>query len=284
MVPDSENNFPWINPIGGLGDTLMLSGVLKQVIELFPEKRFRMVRRPGYLSLLNGHPAIIGVGFPRPEDTILRVDYWSEQAYLKNQRAMQILGKMFGLDHVEERFFVQGDDQPDPLLNTVPWGKKSVILAPGSMSLRKEWSLAKWDQVSQWLRGQGCFVLQMGNARQPHVRGAYSISGLTSPKQVFPFLRRADLIITIDCYLMHAAHHVLLPAVVLWGPTESRMYGYPEQTHLEPPGTCEKADGCIGPGKGKNYAQPCPQGDAHCVDRITVEQTIQAVENVFAKK
>lgn len=47
-----KNNFPWINPIGGYGDMLMLSGVLKQVIEKFPEKRFNLTRRTNYVSFL----------------------------------------------------------------------------------------------------------------------------------------------------------------------------------------------------------------------------------------
>jgi ADP-heptose:LPS heptosyltransferase len=109
-----------------------------------------------------------------------------------------------------------------------------------------------------------------------HIRGAYSIAGLTQPKQVFPILRRSDLIITVDCFIMHAAHHILKPAVVLWGPTEPGCYGYPEHLHLLPLGSCRKPDGCIIPGKGENYDQPCPIPDSHCVDTIGVDAVIRS--------
>ena len=42
---------PWIDPIGGYGDILMLSGVLQQLVEEDPERRFHLVRIEVDLSI-----------------------------------------------------------------------------------------------------------------------------------------------------------------------------------------------------------------------------------------
>jgi ADP-heptose:LPS heptosyltransferase len=284
----STDGVPWINPIGGLGDVLMLSGVLKQVTERHPDRRFRLIRRPGYMCILEGHPALIGVGFPPEDAVIYQTDYWSDPAYAtRAERPMQILSRMFGLDgEVKERFFVADDDVPDPIVDTIPWDSVNVIIAPGSSSPRKSWRHEKWEALVKRLRHKGCFVLQLGYSHERHVRGAYSIAGLTTPKQVFPILRRADLIVTIDSFLMHAAHHVQIPAVVLWGPTEPQTYGYSKQTHLHPRNACPELDDCITPRKAEDYTKPCPFEDHHCMDQITVDNIMESkvVQKIVSKK
>jgi len=241
----------------------------------------RLIRRPGYMSLLEGHPAVVGTGFPRPGEPILRVDYWSEPEYREGWRPMRILAKLLGAPGpVEERFFVADDDAPDPLVDRVPWGKKNVVIAPGSASPRKEWAFPRWEELTARLRDRGVFALQMGGRGTRHVRGAYSICGLTQPKQVFNFLRRADAVVTVDNFFAHAAHHVEKPAVALWGPTDPATYGYPEQVHLAG-SACDKPDGCIAPGKGDNYTKPCPLADGHCLDAVSPELVAGALEKVL---
>ena len=72
-VPSGQQK-SWINPIGGLGDTLMLSGVLKQVHDREPDKQFNLVRRSGYMSLLKGHPAIRHIGHPPADARLIRTE------------------------------------------------------------------------------------------------------------------------------------------------------------------------------------------------------------------
>lgn len=177
------NQDVWINPIGGLGDTLMLSGVLKQLVEQRPHQRFRLVRRPGYMNILEGHPAILGVGFPRYDDEILSTDYWTrELPGVGRQRPMQIMGRMFKIDNeIEERFYVAHENLRDPLIDLIPWGSKNIVIAPGSTSPRKEWALLKMEALTRKLKNAGYFVIQIGDARQRHVRFTYSLLGVTQP-------------------------------------------------------------------------------------------------------
>jgi hypothetical protein len=86
------NDYPWINPIGGLGDMLMVSGILKLVIEEDPLRRFNLVRRTNYLSVFKGHPAVAHIGFPPKEAKIQDVTYWSmEELGPDSQRPFQVL-------------------------------------------------------------------------------------------------------------------------------------------------------------------------------------------------
>ncbi len=275
----------WINPVGGLGDTLMLSGILKQVADKNPDQKFMLVRRPGYMSILEGHPAIAGTGFPRHGAEVLGTDYWAKEPLGEpSQRPMQILGHMFGLDGViREDLYFAGKTSSDPLLDWIPWSSTNIVIAPGSSSPRKEWGHNKWEELARRLRQAGCFVILIGSAKQRYVRYTYSLLGLTTPGQVFPILGRADLIITVDCFIMHASHYTKKQAVVLWGPTRPRIYGYPGQIHLYDEDSCPKPDGCISFGRGNPYTSPCPRSSEHCVDRIRVEEVYDAVERALSK-
>jgi len=272
----ANNNYPWINPIGGFGDQLMLSGVLKQVIEQFPSKRFNLARRTNYLTFLKRHPAIAEVGFPPKDSEIIGVDYWSmEKLGPGNQRPFQILARRFGLTTpVEEHLYIPDPIEDDPLLyDIIPWKKRNIVIAPASDSPRKVIHPSIWHRAVQMLRSDGSLVLQVGRLGDLHIRNAYSLLGLTTPRQLFSLISRCDLVITSDNFIMHAAHLMGAPAVAIWGPTHHRVYGYPEQTHLQMPKTCELGEDeeCIGPHvnrKGKLYNTPCPHKDRHCMDKI----------------
>lgn len=264
----------------------MLSGILKQVADRHPDRKFWLVRRPGYMSILEGHPAIAGTGFPRQGEQILSVDYWAKEPLGGNgQRPMQILGRIFGLGgRTKEDLYFPGRVNDDPLTDMIPWSSKNVVIAPGSVSPRKEWRHSHWEELSLRLRQAGFFTILVGSANQRYVHHTYSILGLTQPGQVFSILRRADLVITVDCFIMHASHYVKKPAIVLWGPTQPEIYGYPGQIHLYHDEPCPDLAGCIGPGKGDLYTSACPRAMQHCVDRISVEEVFSAAKRLLQDK
>ncbi len=279
-----ENGDAWINPLGGLGDTLMVSGVLKQVHDKDPKKRFNLIRRTKYLSILKGHPAIGHIGFPSKNTSILGTDYWSkEELGPGNQRAFQVLARIFGLSTpAEEVLYMPRDDAPDSiLLDTVPWGKSNILIAPASDSPRKEMHVPAWEHLVKKLCARGCVVLQAGRLREGHVRGAYSLRGLTTPRQLVGVLKRCKLVITSDNFVMHTAHLTGTPAVVLWGPTDAQVYGYTGQRHIWAQPVCDQVDACIGP-KLNTYPTLCNLGpERHCMNRISVREIFQSVEQLL---
>ncbi len=268
---------------------LMLSGVLKSVVERDPGRRFQLIRRTGYGTFLKHHPAIASIGFLPARATVQRVDYWSmEKLGPGEQRAYQVLARGFGLPTpAEERLWIPEDPTEDPLLETfLPRDRPLVAIAPSSDSPRKAAAPHLWHTVVDRLLGDELRVVQLGRVRDVHVRNTYSLRGLTTPRQAIALLRRANLLITSDNFLMHAAHLTGTPAVVLWGPTDHRVYGYSEHVHLQFPKACGLAPGddCVGPERnegGKAYGTSCPEGKRHCIDQLEPEAVYQAARRAM---
>jgi uncharacterized protein len=276
------NDLPWINPIGGFGDTLMLSGVLKQVIELDPSRKFNLVTRTKYAHILQGHPAIAEVGHPPPGAWMVGTAYWAHDEFARpGKRAYQILARMFGLPApVEERLYVPWKIQDDPLLlELIPWKGKNVLISPTSESPRKEMKAERWESLVERLRQDGVNVVQAGRRSDRYIRGCYSLLGLTAPRQVVALLSHFDAVATLDNFIMHAARLCDIPAVVLWGPTDHRVYGYPGQAHLQADIACEEE--CVGPEKGHLYVTECPREAGHCLDQIEVEKIYRSVRAIL---
>lgn len=270
----------WINPIGGLGDTLMISGVLKHFADRFPSQKLNLVERTKYRPLLEGHPAIDRIGHPPPGASFISTNYWDHDDYcVRKQRAYQVLAHMFGLAvPVEEQLYVPWEPSDDlQLMQTIPWQSSNVLISQSSDSPRKEMGIENWELLVELLKKRGVGVVQAGRMGDRYVRGAYSLLGLTTPRQVISLLRHFDVVVTVDNFIMHAAHLWGVSAVVLWGPTDHRIYGYVKQTHLQACPECEFSRGCVGPGSASVYATQCPKGRRHCMDSLRPEDIADAI-------
>jgi ADP-heptose:LPS heptosyltransferase len=281
-VPDSSTSaFPWIDPVGGLGDLLMLSGVLKQVVDARPETRFNLVRRARYTEMLSKHPAIARIGFPPRGSEVMSSEYWSHESLGGTQsRAYQVLARKFGLSTpiVENLYLAPDPDADMSIMSMLPWAAKNIVIAPVSDSPRKMLSTKTWIDLVELLRQRGCLVLQAGRLGEVHVAGAYSLLGITSPWQLHAILSKADGIVAVDNFVMHLAHLARTPGVVLWGPTDPAVYGYEDHVHLRASfGICTSPDACLGPAFPQNYATKCPMEAGHCMSTIGPESILEAL-------
>lgn len=282
---DAPEGPPWIDPIGGLGDTLMISGVLKQVIEADASRKFNLVLRTKYAPLLKGHPAIGTIGHPPPGSRFIKTNYWEEKDY-GERRSYQILARMFGLvPPVPETLFVPWPMQDDAdLLRAIPWKRHNILIAPASDSPRKQMPAEKWECLVWRLRGCDVNVAQAGRHSDKYIRGCFSLLGLTSPRQIISLLGRFDVVVTSDNFLMHAAHLRNVAAVVLWGPTDHRIYGYAEQIHVQTSPCCSFPKGCIGRMAGSQYCSACPEGASQCMNQINIDDLHHVVRRVLANE
>jgi ADP-heptose:LPS heptosyltransferase len=286
------NDFPWINPIGGYGDMLMLSGVLKQVIEKFPERRYNLTRRTNYVSFFEGHPAIAKIGYPPKDARIVSVNYWNMDSLGGNtHRAYQVLARSFGLSvPVREELFLHNPEKNDSLLHDfIPWGKINIAIAPASDSPRKMMPADLWHKLVDMLKSDGYFVFQIGRMKDLHIRNAYSLLGLTTPRQAVRIIENADVIITADNFLMHAAKLVGKPAIVIWGATLKEIYGYEGHFHITAKRTCQVAadEECIDSNKDKSgsiYGTHCPMEKDHCLAGIKVADVHRLVKKIVCGK
>ena len=270
---------------------LILSGVLKRVVEQDPSWRINLVRRTSYLSILGGHEAVGEVGFAPADARTTASDYWAkENLGPGNQRPFQILARAFGLETpVPERLYLPGGLDDDPVLHDfLPWKPTNVMVVPTSDSRRKMARLSFWEELVQRLQGDDVLVLQIGRRNDPRVRHAYCLLGLTTPRQALSLMAKCDLVITLDSFALHGAHLVGTPTVALWGPTHHAVYGWPGQRHLQLPKACglDELDECIGPkrnDKGRLYNSACPEGDRHCLDQLGVDRCLEVVHEVLAQ-
>jgi uncharacterized protein len=279
-----REEFPWIGPITCMDDVLMVSGILQQLIEENPSRKFKLVNKAGYREILSGHPAIAEIGLPPPAIDPIRLDYGSDAAPSSCQgRAYQVLAERLGLKPpAAETLFVPWRFEDDPfLMKFIPWKERNILICPNSETPRKQMDIRKWEHLAQRLSAAGFGVMQIANMKSGHVRGVYGIQGLIHLKQTISVIRHFDLIITSHNLFMQVARLHKIPAVVLWGPTDHRFYGYQEHDHLQSSQTCPNSEGCIGRRADDIPASPCPMGDRHCMDQFEVETIYQAAREAL---
>jgi ADP-heptose:LPS heptosyltransferase len=190
---------------------------------------------------------------------------------------------MFGLETpVEPNLFVPWEIEDDPdLMRVIPWKERNVLFCTSSDSPRKQMQTKNWEKLARQLSSDGATVVLAGRRSAQYIRGCYSLLGLTTVRQIVSLAGHFDVVVTSDSFLMHIAHLRNIPAVVLWGPTDHRIYGYPKQVHLQAVPSCAFPKGCIGPSSGRFYGTKCPEIADHCMDQIDVESIYLAVRRVM---
>jgi ADP-heptose:LPS heptosyltransferase len=276
----------WVEPVGGFGDMLMVSGVLKLVIDKHPNQKYKLTRRTRYLYIFKEHPAIEQIGYPPKDAKIIRTDYWSKEELGGGyQRPFQVLARAFGLSTpVEEKLYMPGKLENDEILHhIIPWKKKNAVIAPASDSPRKMMDNKKWQNIVEKLVNENILVIQVGKMSDVYIKGAYSLLGLTTPLQLVSLLKKVDIAITSDNFIMHAAHLVNIPAIVVFGPTPSTVYGYDGQILIQAPfDHCEQKGKCIGKEYPQNYSTECSLGtENHCMNKISEEEIFSEVLRFF---
>lgn len=284
----SEDNI-WVNPVGGLGDIIMLSTALKKSYDKYG-KKFCVARRAQYTELLLNHPAIQCFGYPPNNSYIVCNDYWMRPEFQDpSNKGLSITLKIFGVsdDGNEEETYLPNhniDENTKLLLETIPWREKNVIIAFSSESPRKMMHPIKWHIIVEKLKAQQCFVIQVGMLNDLNIHGAYSILGTTSPLQLLDVLKNAELVITPDNFIMHAAHLLKKPTISLFGPTEATRYGYSDHICVQADTSkCEMRDKCLGPHVSSNYSMPCPLNEHHCMNSIDENTIVDIAMSILNK-
>ncbi len=261
----------WINPVGGMGDIIMLSTAIKHSYDKYG-KKFSIARRSQYTEFFQNHPSVQEIGNPPIDSNIVCNDYWMREEFKDiNTKALSINLKIFGVEpEGNDMLFLperELDNSSRILIDTIPWRQKNVMIVCSSESPRKIMHPIKWHIIVEKLLAQQCFIVQVGRLGEIHIHGTYSLLGATSPLQVLELLKKVDLLITPDNYVMHAAKVTGTPTIALFGPTEASRYGYSDHFCLQADNSyCEFADKCLGPHVAGNYATPCPMEERHCMN------------------
>lgn len=279
----------WVNPVGGLGDIIMLSTAMKRSFNKYG-KQFNVARRAQYTEFLTGHPAVAQIGHPPMGCNLVCNDYWMRSEYAeKNTKALQIVLKIFGItDEENDELYLSNTDDGAAtklILENIPWGKHNVVIACSSESPRKMMHPIKWHIIVDKLIRQQCFVMQVGKGGEIPIIGTYSLLGATRPLQLIEILKKADLVITLDNYVMHASKLVNVPAISLFGPTPAWRYGYNGNFNVQADiSHCPEADKCLGPHVSDNYSTMCPLAERHCMNQLDEGKIVDMAMTILNKK
>lgn len=286
----------WLNPVGGMGDMLMASSVLKIINDKYPQKKFNVIRRSRFRNFFENHPAVKCIGHPPEDAIVVSTMFWK---YIDNgkveagpglNRPFQLLAQKFGLEiPVDEKFYYPNEIDDDKLFSFIPWKTKNIVIAPTSDSQKKNMNPMKWTRIVEALSASDeNLILQVGVNRDPYIRGGFNLIDLTTPSELIALLRKCDLLITADNFVMHAAHLTQTPAIAIWGPTYDYEFGYPQHFHFRPEQECEHILPCMGRKGHKEineYHKPChlPKTE-HCLNSINVDEIIKQAELVLNNK
>ena len=155
----------------------------------------------------------------------------------------------------------------------------------GSAVVTKRWAPERFAQVADILAEKGYKPVFFGGTMdeemvQAAVRKMHTIpvvaTGAFTIGTLAAAMRRCSLIITNDSGPMHVAISQKVPIVAMYGPSSPKLYGpYTEDAIIvtaQPP--------CLGCAFGMKHK--CD--DMQCMTRLTVEQVVQAAEQMLARK
>ncbi len=215
----------WIDLRGGPTQALMMSGILKQVLERHPERRYNLVARTGLTPILMKHPAIENSGHPPKDARVITIRVNGSPG--SEEEEYQRLAASFGLaTPVEERLWVPWEFEDErSLMALIPWKEQNVLICTASGSPHSEIRVERWESLAAMLARDGMGVVQAGGRENPYIRGAYNILGLLTERQLISLPRHFDAVITSDALMTHAARLSRTPVIVLRDTPGPRVHG-----------------------------------------------------------
>jgi ADP-heptose:LPS heptosyltransferase len=244
---------------GGLGDCLMLTPFIRHFKLTAGYKHVVVVTHNQARDLFNGNPYVDRILTCKDEDIFfmgmpeLGCDIFSpyyvitptqqndgqiaikvdrkHKLNLINSPAIAQIARFENIplkDNNMDVFFSEQDQQwAEALLATLP-EKPTILVNPQSPLSEKEYPLKLWQQVINQLANE-FNILQLG---EPRLAATRAVSPMPSIGQSSALFSRLNCVVSIDSFPAHLAHAVGTRAVVLWGPTNPKAYGYNEHINL----------------------------------------------------
>ncbi len=165
-------------------------------------------------------------------------------------------------------------------------GLRYVVISNSAAngSQTKSWSLSHWGKVTEYLKELSIIPIQTGVKSDPDIPGAARFFGTLH--ETACLVKEAKFVICIEGALAHVAKAVGTPAIVLFGPTPVKTFGYDININLRS-STCspcwwEAGDWmvkCHREGKlvSEDWVPPCMQD-------LTPNMVIKAVHQMLERK
>lgn len=110
-----------------------------------------------------------------------------------------------------------------------------ILISPFSKPLRNGKRNPKnypfWDALVELLKKDGHTITQLAFGNEDALK-VDSVLRYTKLAEVEKSLREHDLFISIDNFLQHLAHYHGFKGIVLWGKSDPKLFGYPENVNV----------------------------------------------------
>ncbi len=148
----------------------------------------------------------------------------------------------------------------------------------------KSWSLPYWSKVTEYLREIGFIPIQVGIKSDPDIPGADRFFGTLF--ETACLIKESRFCICIEGATAHMARTVGTPAIVLFGPTPVKTFGYKDNINLRS-STCKP---CWW--KNGDWMQVCHKEGVKvstdwvppCMQDLTPKMVIKAVHQMLERK
>ncbi|GAB4392180.1 MAG: hypothetical protein Tsb005_05120 [Gammaproteobacteria bacterium] len=194
-------------------------------------------------------------------------------------RAAEVMGRLFRLPDVSDAcelyFAAEEYDHVEHLIKQNELSNLFIVVEPHTnqewFGELRAWPFEMWQQLVDRLNTQypNMHIVQIGvGGRQP-LDGVIDLQGQTSFREAALLLKSSRMFIGTEGGMMHAAHAVNVPAVILWGGvTLPTFAGYPNQQKV----ICHYV-----------ACAPCGQrgwcNNHHiCMRSITIEEVFNAIK------
>lgn len=247
----------------GLGDGVMMSST---ILDLAKQYNVRLITTESAYNVLkcldNGKDIRLfnmndqGHFYTNDHIRAFNLIYWETQNALRQlpHQALNMIRKNADLEIYKKEYQLELPELPidnksmDQMARFVKSLPKPVILIQPFVSYwNKMIDSPKYHAIINKLRTLGGSIIQIGGPVGDHMihKDVINYVGKTSLEQSLALLKCADVLVSGDSFLQHAAAHLKTPTVVMWCGTNPSDFGYPFFTNIHYPDivTCQSKCG-----------------------------------------
>lgn len=205
----------------------------------------------------------------------------ANKAVEKGLSFMDILGLTAGLEDLSSQKISLSMKGENPFA-----GKRYITVSngrdprAGDIISTKCWPNEYWESLLKKIKDAfpNFLIIQIGTINTYKLKNAdHSLLGETTLHEVTAILRGAMLHMDCDCGLVHIAHALGVPSIVLFGPSNADYVGYKSNTNISAPfcGNCWHLR--------QNWDICCPLGyeKAKCMYSITPDLVFDSVNKII---